>query len=209
MQIHNAIALLQDFASFTEETGTDDIGRFAMWLHKKYNGMSSQQKSKADTADVYREIGYLMGRINRYSRHYAKNIFEDLPISTIEEFWFLNVVFHKKNPTKMEIYEATITELATGTQMLRRLIDLGLLSEEQDEADKRVRRVQLTEEGKKVRTEAFHRLGVEARFKMGNVDENNTAQFLDVLRYLDRFHAQHYKETSEKPMEQLLQEHCL
>lgn len=207
MVLSQAITMLQEFEAFGQATQSDDIGRFAIWLHKKYNGALSNEQSSAEET-TNREIAYLLGRMNRYSRHYAKIAFEGLPISTIEEFWFLNVVFHKKNPAKMEVYEATITELATGTQMMRRLVELGLLKEEQDSNDKRVRRVQLTKEGKAIRNEALERLGVEVRLKVGNLTTADKERFLEILRYLDTFHHGIYQEAGDKTLVEMVGEYC-
>ncbi|MBL7990827.1 MAG: MarR family transcriptional regulator [Candidatus Kapabacteria bacterium] len=207
MSLSTAITVLQEFEAFSQATQTDDIGRFAIWLHKKYNGALSNEQSSADEV-TNREIAYFLGRMNRYSRHYAKVAFDGLPISTIEEFWFLNVAFHKKNPAKMEVYEATITELATGTQMMRRLVELGLLKEEQDSDDKRVRRVKLTKEGKTIRNEALERLGVEVRLKMGNLAISDKERLLEMLRYLDTFHHRIYQEAGEKTLAEMVEEYC-
>lgn len=214
MPLKQAITLLQEFEEFAQKSGTEDISRFALWLHRKYNAplLSEERPAKGmemeEEESLNREIGYLLGRINRYSRHYAKIAFDGLPITTIEEFWFLNVIFHTKNPSKTEIYDATITELATGTQMLRRLIDLGLLKEEIDKEDKRVRRVRLTKEGRRVRTEALERLGVEVRLKVGNLEKQDKYRFVSTLRYLDHFHKNIYQYAEKQSLAGLVEEHC-
>ena len=65
--------------------------------------------------------------------------------------FFLISINRLGNPSKTEVYADTITELNTGTQMMKRLIDAGLIEELTDKDDKRVKRVKLTFKGKKTR----------------------------------------------------------
>ena len=210
MSLASGISLLKELQIFTEETGSEDMALFAEWLHERYNGKAavSEGPTGSEAGAVEREIGYLLGRIARYSRYYAKVAFEDLPINTIEEFWFLNVAFHAENPSKTEIYESTITELATGTQMMRRLVSLKLLKEHQDRKDKRVRRVHLTALGKKVRNKAFQILGTESMLKVGNLSSDDRLELLATLRYLDGFHRKIHTRAGELSLTELLDEYC-
>jgi len=72
---------------------------------------------------------------------------------------------------KNEFYSDSITELTTGTQMMKRLIEIGMIKEVADEKDRRVRRVELTDKGKKTRENIFEKSKPDLILKAGNLSE--------------------------------------
>ena len=96
-------------------------------------------------------IVWLTHRLSKLFRWYAKDTLKANGLTSMDEYFFLISINRLGNPSKTEVYADTITELNTGTQMMKRLIDAGLIEELTDKDDKRVKRVKLTFKGKKTR----------------------------------------------------------
>ena len=104
----------------------------------------------------------------------------------MDEFSFLTSIHILNQPTKSEVYEATITELATGQQMMRRLIKSGFVEEIVDEKDKRKKRLILTEKGKQTQQLAFKKIVQECNLKFEGLDINSKQTLLTILKQLDQ-----------------------
>ena len=181
MNTQKLLELIKAFDEFLMTDTEGDLETFAFWLLKQ-----REHNTPPYDSDLNRNLNYLLNRINRHSKILAKQYLAGLEINSLEEYCFLNSIKQLKNPSKSEVYEHTLTELATGQQMMRRLISLGLIEDFEDDYDKRVRRVRLTAKGHTVQTEAYKRLGEESNFKFGKLDRKNKENLLQVLRWLEQ-----------------------
>lgn len=178
METDKIIHLLKTFDAFEKETQNTDLKHFANWILQK------QKQENSNTSQLNRDLGYALNKVNRYSKLFAKQYLEGLAISSLEEFSFLTSIKILINPSKSEVYEHTVTELATGQQMMRRLINLGLVEETEDLQDKRIKRVRLTTDGEKVQNQAFEKIGEECNFKFKDLTDENKKELLEILQYL-------------------------
>ncbi len=178
MESKDIINLIQSFDEYQTQTQSTDVEGFAYWILRNQNG------KQGDETQLNRDLGYVLNRVNRYSKLFAKQYLEGLPISSLDEFSFLTTIKIFGNPSKSQVYEHTITELATGQQMMRRLLHIGLIAEIEDEKDKRIKRVKLTEEGEKVQQVAFEKIGEECNFKFKDLRHENKKVLLEILKQL-------------------------
>ncbi|TAF65183.1 MAG: hypothetical protein EAZ55_09540 [Cytophagales bacterium] len=178
METNKIIMLLQSFDAFEKETQSTDLEAFAYWTLRKKN------EKQGEETQLNRDLGYALNRVNRYSKLFAKQYLEGLPIHSLDEFSFLTSITFLINPSKSEVYDNTLTELATGQQMMRRLIQMGLVEETEDEKDKRIKRVQLTTEGERVQNLAFQQIGEECNFKFKVLDVKDKISLLEILNQL-------------------------
>lgn len=181
MNVNKLTELIQKFATYSEVHENQDLENFAFWLLKKKDNTST-----APEQQLNRDLGYYINRINRYGKYLSKQFLEETAISSLDEFSFLTVIKALGKPSKSEVYEATITELTTGQQMMRRLINMGLIGEETDTEDKRMKRVFLTEEGKETQALAFEQIGKECNLKFGKLDITHKKELLKLLKELDK-----------------------
>lgn len=177
------IEIIKQYSDYkvTEPLGT--LPDFAAWLLVRPNEIMP-----AEDQQLNRDIGHYLNRINRYSRHYVRLSLQALPIKTLDEFTFMAVIQARQSPSKSEVYEATLTELTTGTQLLKRLISLGLVEEADDESDRRVKRVQLTPTGQLVYQKAFDQIGKECDLKVTPLSREERETLHRLLMRLEQFH---------------------
>ncbi|MBC7891537.1 MAG: MarR family transcriptional regulator [Sphingobacteriaceae bacterium] len=182
MNTDTLLDLIRHYAEFSDVHPAEGLQEFAVWLREKtgHAGPPDNQQS--------RDIGYYLNRVNRYARLYAKLAFKELPIKSLDEFSFLTTIRHTGQPSKTEVYEATLTEITTGAQLLKRLVALELVEEIDDAADRRVKRVRLTPTGELVQQSAFEQIGKECELKMAPLDSGARTDLLAILKRLDEVH---------------------
>jgi len=189
---------------FEQENKSNDFKSFALWLFRKeveqeaaWNSLNfffMQEAERTAIEDIKnnfsteRKIITLLNRLYRFGRNYTKKALEGLPISTPEEYGFLATAYHLQNPSKSEIINANLVEITTGSDIIRRLINEGLLKEVTDIADKRMKRMQLTEKGLSVWEQSFERMENVALLLNGNLNDEKKQSILESLSYLDNFH---------------------
>ncbi|MDQ1096839.1 MULTISPECIES: MarR family winged helix-turn-helix transcriptional regulator [Chryseobacterium] len=83
-------------------------------------------------------------------------------------------------------------EKLTGTQILKRLLDYGLIEERHDEADKRSKTLKLTEKGEAMFHQSVEKVDMTSQVLSGSLNEKD--QLLVLLRKLNEFHAHLYSE---------------
>jgi DNA-binding MarR family transcriptional regulator len=154
-------------------------------------------------------IAMLQGKLSRYARLYIRKALHGLPIHSAEEFTFLMGVNDDSPPTKTELISLNILETSTGSEIIKRLLRAGLMTELQDPRDRRVRRLALTESGKAVRNEAYHRMAVPAMLVTANLSEEMKTQLVAMLDYLDAFHNQIWHEAFDEPLDALADRYLL
>jgi len=181
MQLDKLTKLIENFAEYSENAQEESLESFAFWLLKKL-----EKQQNIDQEQLNRDLGYYINRINRYGKYFSKHFLEKTEISSLDEFSFLNTIKLLEKPSKSEVYDATITELTTGQQMMRRLVKMGLVAEEIDIKDKRMKRVILTEKGKKTQEKAFEQIGKECNLKFGKLNNHSKKDLLEILKELNK-----------------------
>lgn len=131
-----------------------------------------------------RQIGHLLQRLARFSRIHVRAAFEGLPISSIDEFTVLNILFHESGLQKTEVYEKAVLELTTGAQLVQRLIRLGLIDQRRSSTDRRAFELSLTKKGLAVRNDAFKILGGVVKQKYGGLSMSEKKALLSILQKL-------------------------
>ena len=196
------IELIRRYERFTSTHPHAPLAEFGSWLARE------AAEAPQEDIDLDRMTAYLLGRMNRYARYYARISFINLPISTIEEFWFLNFAYHRKREAKSAFFDKHVMDKGTGSGILTRLLRAGLLRETRDEEDRRVRWVSLTPAGRKVRNQAFAALGEEAALKFAPLSREDRQEMLRLLQLLDSFHRDIFRDADTEGIAELRRAHC-
>jgi len=150
-------------------------------------------------------IGAMMGRMTRFAKFYAKKAFEELPVQTIEEFGCLAGIKELGNPTKSELVAMMLTEMTTGVEMIRRLVNAGLVTETPDPNDKRAKRLALTTEGEKILFQSFMAMGKVGRAGFSFLTLAEKMQLFNILSKLNRVHLETYLTHKEGNLEEIIE----
>ena len=194
------------FSEFYAETGSDDVTQFSIWLNRKLIG----QPAKADkTDDNNRKLVWLTHRLSKIFRWYAKETLLANGLNSMDEYFFLISITKLGMPSKTEVYADTITDINTGTQMMKRMIEAGLIEEYTDSQDKRVHRVKLTARGKRIKESFFQQSLSDLKLKSGNLSETEKKELIRLLAYLEKFHTNIYFHDSGLSFEEMIEKHLL
>lgn len=151
--MNKTVTLVNEWAAFEEKypnASIDDFCRHRLIAESK----KAQQEQGQLTGGVVPHISSglllkIMGRISKINMSYQNRAMAGTGITQLEEFGMLVNIKKEKNPRKTDVIYASLFELSSGSDMLKRLKARNLIREYDDENDKRSKRIELTEEGEK------------------------------------------------------------
>lgn len=192
------LKLLGYWKIYSERGLGNDLGRFGVWLNNE------QKKEKTD--DIPSEfqvspnvkIGFLLGHVMAFGEVWTKLAFRDLPIQHFHDFGTLRFILIHKNPTKKEIAEDSMMEQSSCFESLKRLTKAGLLVDQQDKNDRRVRRVKLTNKGTKLVEKAKEQSYALSNLLVGDLTDGEKKTFISLLEKLCSFHETLYESSSKE-----------
>jgi DNA-binding MarR family transcriptional regulator len=89
----------------------------------------------------------LMGRVTTMFLVYAEHALKETAIEQFSEFTYLNTIQNMDRPKKTDVINDNFMELSSGLLLIDRLIKRGWIKEQSDKADKRSKRLELSETG--------------------------------------------------------------
>jgi MarR family transcriptional regulator, lower aerobic nicotinate degradation pathway regulator len=201
MKGEKVIELVKLFEEFHQKTGKEDLQQFGAWLNKKEVHAGVKETGPLDDN---RMLVWLTHRLSKMFRWYAKTTLGQHGLSSMDEYFFLVSINRLGTPSKTEVYADTITEMNTGTQMMKRMIEAGLVQEMPDSNDRRVKRVRLTAKGKKAKEGFFKDSQADLQLKAGNLTGSEKTELLRLLGDLEKFHSKIYFEGGASTTEELI-----
>ncbi len=192
--------LIGQLETFEREQGADhsSMHDFIRFLNKQpvvkpsdandkrfgQQGQDAQQLA----AELENTIARLITFMNRYSRYYIKKALEGTAIQGPEEFSYLALLLTHDSITKSELIQLNMQEKTTGTEILKRLLSSGLINQEEDKKDKRIKRVSISPMGKGVVYSVFKDMGNVSKMVAGNLTLTEKETLRDILLKLEAFH---------------------
>lgn len=202
------LSLIEKYMDYTSETGEVNLKDFSVWLNRSLSGEEPVIKA-ASPSQTERDIIYLINRLSKFSRFYSKKVISRYGLTSLDEFYFLISITRLGTPGKNEVYKDTITEVTTGAQIMKRMIAAGLITEVTDKEDKRMKRVRLSDKGKKVRDRLFSEFTETVKLKTGNLSGAEKETLRTLLADLHTFHISMYDKDADKPVEFLLNKYIV
>jgi DNA-binding MarR family transcriptional regulator len=198
------IEVVNLFAEFHDETSSDNISDFSVWLNRRLYVLPPDADK---TGDNNRMLVWLVHRLSKIFRWYAKDTLLANGLNSMDEYFILISIAKLGSPSKTEVYADTITEINTGTQMMKRMIEAGLVEESTDKLDKRVHRVKLTAKGRRIKDNFFQQSVSDLKLKSGNLSQTEKEELIRLLAYLEKFHANIYFNDSGLSFEEMIEKH--
>jgi DNA-binding MarR family transcriptional regulator len=157
-------------------------------------------------SNATRDISILIVLMYRYAKGYIKKALRESLLQTADEFSFLITLMTYESLRKSDLISRQVMEKTTGTEVIRRLVHCGLISETANENDKRSIRVSITEAGREEILSILPLMRKVSEIVVGNlsVEEINTLAYL--LKKLDYFHNDIYLNKRDLPLNILLSE---
>lgn len=172
------------------------VDDFRMWLNdRKYCEESPTKLFKNEKHQVSfteNEICKQVLLLGRYSKLLIRKGLSDFPDLANEEFTYLYRLKDEPFLTKIQLIEKNGHEKQTGTQIIKRLLEAGLLEEKNDQEDKRSKRLSLTASGEKTFHESVAKVNQTSKILNGKLNDTEKDALLKMLRKMNEFHSHIY-----------------
>jgi DNA-binding MarR family transcriptional regulator len=127
----------------------------------------------------------IIGRISKLNMSYANMALKGSELNQIEEFGLLVSIQQQKDLKKTEVIYANLFELSSGTDMLNRMKERGLIKEYDDKEDKRSKRLELTSKGEKAIELSFRRIRQNAKMILFDMTEDEKEICIHLLKNIE------------------------
>lgn len=148
----------------------------------------------------------IIGRISKLNMAYANIALKGTGLNQIEEFGILQTIKKDKNPRKTEVIYANLFELSSGTDMLNRMKERGLIREYADKEDKRSKRIELTTEGERIAEESLVKITKNATMLMHGLANDDKQLCIQLLKNVEIKFSELWQKHKGKDFEDIYRE---
>lgn len=148
-------------------------------------------------------LGKALNRLSKMAIFYSKKNLVELELKTLEDFVFLRNLMELGPLTKKQLIEAHITEYTTGIEIIKRLIQLGLVKEKENPEDKRATTIVITAKGKAMLEKCYPYMGQIDSVIFGPLNEDEASQLAYLLTKLDTIHTNLYHTQRDASLDEL------
>lgn len=138
-------------------------------------------------------IGRLFVYMSRYAKSYIKKALDGTAIQSAEEFTALSILLTHHHLSKGELISNNLQEKTSGTEVIRRLIAAGLMTQADDLQDKRSKNVAITPLGREVLFDIFVDMNQVGKMITGNLTVSEKLTLYQLLQKLENFHLDHFR----------------
>lgn len=198
--IHQLIELVEAFEQEGGEEFTLNLTNFTGFLTQqlakpdrmvegqdaKFGNMEEEAKQRSYQID--NNIGKLFVYMSRYAKSYIKKALEGTALQSSEDFTALAIVNTHKELSKTELINLNLQEKASGTEVINRLINFGLVRQWKSEIDKRGQNICITEKGRLLLYEVFNDMNHVGKMITGDLTLNEKLNLRYLLQKLEHFH---------------------
>ena len=143
----------------------------------------------------------LLTKIVRIHGMYLATATKEIKIKQPEEFYFLSVIKNLKSPKKTEVIYHTVNELSNGLNILNSLIEQGYITEQQDDEDKRSKRVSLTAKGEKILKQCYERIHKVSDLLFFEMPDDDIALCIRLLKAVEMKFSKEWVQHKNKPFD--------
>jgi DNA-binding MarR family transcriptional regulator len=205
--INKTVELVKLWGSFEQQYpdgSLDDFFRYQLAL--KIKAEKSAALDGKLIPDINGKLVILLRRIGRFHIAYSNKALEGTQLDQIEEFGILVTIHNMGNPIKSEAIYNNIIELSSGTNMLIRMKKKGLVIENDDTEDKRVKRLEVTKKGEKILQIAKDQVLKVAHMMVQDLSDEDKQLCMELLDPINKRFSGLYQKQKNKPFDEIYKE---
>jgi MarR family transcriptional regulator, lower aerobic nicotinate degradation pathway regulator len=198
-QTNISIQLMQDLLPLIDAYSQSNnakptLASFNQWLMQDYFNKAENAKkiTKAQTnkkfLSIDGKIASGIGLLNRFAKQYAKSVFENSTIQSLDEFTYLATLMHVPSMSKSELIDEMVQEKTTGSEIIKRLLNNRLISETISPNDKRIKLVSITAKGMQQLQQLFPLMEVVSVKVVANLSSAEKKQLNGLIEKLEKTH---------------------
>ncbi|WP_028524352.1 MarR family winged helix-turn-helix transcriptional regulator [Runella limosa] len=166
-----------------------DMEGFVAYLNQQVFAKSSDPELKFENGETVEVLlSQLVAFLYRYAKGYIKKALDSAHLITIDDFSYLAGIWQTGGCTKTEIIDMNIHEKTTGMEVIKRLLNNGLIEQTDDPKDRRSKRLLITGKGMGVLFGTFEEMRKASLIIAGTLNEAEKMQLLHLLQKLHFFH---------------------
>ena len=176
---------LENFSGFLNSRLADQ-GNYTANAEVRFGKEQPEAQEMAYQLD--NNIARLFIFMSRYAKSYIKKALLHTSLATAEDFTCLAILLTHSSLSKSELIQLNLIEKTSGTEIINRLLSNGLVTQWDDQEDKRSKRIAITQKGKELLYVVFSDMNHVSKIITGklNLSEKITLQYL--LQQLEDFH---------------------
>ena len=208
------IDFLDEFEREREEVGVEtNMSDFLGFLNSKYKSENVKTRQLSGDYEGYKyeekngpatDISILIVLMFRYAKGYIKKALRDSAIKTADEFSFLMTLMTYDSLSKSELIQKQVMEKTSGTEIINRMIKMGLIESFNDETDKRSVRVKMTPAGRMEIIKILPEMQKVSKIVTGNLSETEKSTMAYMLRKLEHYHNDIFTNKKDSELEELI-----
>lgn len=158
--LHELLDLVERYEEFrgNAEQSMSNFLRFADQSLEQQTSSEESEKSMRSHAFLNAMIARDISFVYRYMRCLVRKAIKDTPLQTIDEYSYLITLMAKGEMTKTELNNYNVVEKTSGSEIIRRLLKGGLISQTRNLQDRRSLLLNITPKGREVVKELLPRM---------------------------------------------------
>ena len=178
---------------------------FVQSLLEDHKAEQSHRSSLGQAMPLEVDIARHLALLQRYSKSYTKRaLAASDTLQSEEEYSYLVSLISGQPLTKTELNTLNALEKTSGSEIIRRLVQKGLATEQPDERDRRSVLVSITPRGRAELQKVFPQLHLAASLLSQPLLPEQKSTLGLLLSYLCQEHGALYPAKSDTPLEELL-----
>lgn len=180
------------YKAYLAQGGEPDATSFGLWLIRQQPKLASAEavvpSSHPSGVRLHSMVGILVGRMERFAHFLTKPVFKKMGLHSEDEFALLAALLYMGRATKTHLLKQSLMEITTGSQMLKRLKEEGLILDKPNPEDGRSSFIELSAKGRRFILECFQQMEQLEVITEG-LDLSEMEVLVKLLEKLDTIHS--------------------
>jgi len=200
--MNKSVQLLIEWDAFEQSHAGAEIEDFCRYRLAKAN------QQEGDPSFNQGLLLKIIGRIGSAFGLYHRAAMKESDLPSPESFYFLNGLAHLGVIKKTGLINYLFYEYTTGMEVINKLLNDQLISEEADPNDKRARLIKLTEKGHVLLKASYGQSARVSKMIFGDMDQNSLQLCILLLRKVEERHSKLAVELRNKSFEEMYRVIC-
>ena len=146
-------------------------------------------------------LAFHVNRLGKYAKYYIKDALKGTELVTADDFGFLASLVEKGEMSKSSLITYNVHEVPSGMEVIKRLLQRGLIKERVDPEDRRMKLLSVTDRGMQQFFLLTQRMQRVASIVGGKLSEDELVHLNELLGRLDHFHERIYQDQKDYDLE--------
>lgn len=211
--------LIEHVETYEQQGGTNvqlDLASFVGFLNQQiakpdqiddgqdFRFGNMEQESKQLSFQIDNNIGKLFVYMSRYAKSYIKKALEGTELQSAEDFTALAILLTHDELSKTQLINLNLQEKASGTEVINRLLNNGLVQQWDSKTDKRGKNIAITQNGKSLLYTVFNDMNHVGKMVTGNLTFAEKLNLRFLLQKLENFHFDIHQQKAIKDKQTLV-----